>query len=114
MKKVNFKKLTNQFLAGVFALTLMGGVMLNTQDVEAQKLNVNELKIGGGKHIPCASSIGAASTNDDDANTQENSVISCSTCCPTQGVSTNDNMIGSCKSSKCKGDKKEVRGLSES
>jgi len=36
MKKVNFKKLTNQFLAGVFGLALMGGVMLHTQDVEAQ------------------------------------------------------------------------------
>ena len=39
MKKVNFKKLTNQFLAGVFALTLMGGVMLNTQEAEAITLS---------------------------------------------------------------------------
>jgi len=45
MKKVNFKKLTNQFLAGVFALTLMGGMMLNTQDVMAQELTPNP---GGG------------------------------------------------------------------
>jgi len=36
MKKVNFKKLTNQFLAGVFGLALMGGVMLHAQVVEAQ------------------------------------------------------------------------------
>lgn len=41
MKKVNFKKLTNQFLAGVFGLALMGGVMLHTQDVEARQLEQN-------------------------------------------------------------------------
>ena len=36
MKKVNFKKLTNQFLAGVFGLALMGGVMLNFESAYSQ------------------------------------------------------------------------------
>jgi len=48
MKKVNFKKLTNQFLAGVFGLALMGGVMLHTQDVEAQELALAEISVEGG------------------------------------------------------------------
>jgi len=104
MKKVNFKKLTNQFLAGVFALTLMGGVMLNTQDVEAQKIEVKDLKIGGGKHIPCASSIGEGSTGD--------RVVDCSSCCMVAGVSNNNAMIGTCKSTKCT--QKEDEKLSES
>jgi len=39
MKKVNFKKLTNQFLAGVFALTLMGGVMLHAQEFSPEPGN---------------------------------------------------------------------------
>jgi hypothetical protein len=36
MKKVNFKKLGKQFLAAVFSIFLLSGVMLNTQKVEAQ------------------------------------------------------------------------------
>jgi len=62
MKKVNFKKLTNQFLAGVFGLALMGGVMLNTQDVEAQQGPINlelvDLNPGGSgaKSKSCQSS----------------------------------------------------------
>ena len=36
MKKMNFKKLVKQFLVGIFGLALMGGVMLNTQEMEAQ------------------------------------------------------------------------------
>jgi hypothetical protein len=36
MKKVNFRKLGKQFLAGLFGVALMCGVMLNTQTAEAQ------------------------------------------------------------------------------
>ncbi|MGM0635110.1 MAG: hypothetical protein ACQESK_03520 [Bacteroidota bacterium] len=43
MKKVNFKRMTNQLLAGVFGLALMGGILLSSQDAEAQEKPPKEI-----------------------------------------------------------------------
>ncbi|MGM0635117.1 MAG: hypothetical protein ACQESK_03555 [Bacteroidota bacterium] len=36
MKKVNFKRMTNQLLFGLLAVALIGGLLLNSQEIGAQ------------------------------------------------------------------------------
>ena len=42
MKKANFMKFGKQFLAAVFSIVLLGGIMLNTQTAEAQRLSLTD------------------------------------------------------------------------
>ena len=89
MKKVNFKKLGKQFMAGLFGVALMGGVMLNTQEVEAQIITVNvpEIVAGGSNSIPCTSSWNASETS---------WIITCDTCRRTKGEESGT-LFGTCK-----------------
>ena len=61
MKKANFMKFGKQFLAAVFSIVLLGGIMLNTQNVDAQltkstivKEVLNDNGCGGGQRTCCA------------------------------------------------------------
>jgi len=96
MKKVNFKKLTKQFLAGVFALTLMGGVMFSFQNLKAQDLGLGEAAgaIATGDQIPCASAISTNFGVDDDP---EQYVVRCDTCEMANAKVTDPSMNGTCK-----------------
>lgn len=111
MKKVNFKKLTNSFLAGVFGLALMGGVMLNTQEAEAQTSDlitaINDLAqtLQNGDQIPCTSSFSPLSQDE-----EPSSVVRCDTCMMTPGKSNNQSLQGSCKRDTSK---KNARKLNE-